>query len=319
MFQTNYTVNKDTNTIVVERSFEAPLDLVWQAWTDAAILDQWWAPKPFWVKTKTMDFSVGGAWVYSMNGPNGEQFWSKADYKKIQNGKSFTIDHYFIDAQGNRPADFPSSDWNVEFSAKNNITNVKVTMQFANLADLEKLVAMGFKEGFAMAHENLDQYIQAQFKLRQELKTDNRARVVTYLNFPGNTEEAMNFYRSVFKSEFSGKGLQRFGDIPQDAGHPPVADNVKKMILHVELPILGGHVLMATDAPKEMGFNLTPGNNMHICLEPETRAEAERLFNSLSAGGKVSMPLADMFFGSYFGELTDKYGINWMVNCNEPK
>jgi PhnB protein len=86
------------------------------------------------------------------------------------------------------------------------------------------------------------------------------------------------------------------------------------MILHVELPIVGGHVLMATDAPVEMGFTLTRGNNMHICVEPETRKETKRLFDALSEGGTITMPLEDMFFGAYFGECTDKYGINWMFN-----
>ena len=86
------------------------------------------------------------------------------------------------------------------------------------------------------------------------------------------------------------------------------------MVLHVELPIIGGHILMGTDAPKEMGFTLKQGNNMHICLEPETREEADRLFNELSVGGNITMPMADMFFGSYFGEFSDKYGINWMIN-----
>ena len=170
-----------------------------------------------------------------------------------------------------------------------------------------------------MAHENLDAYIQAQFKLRNQLKTSSVARVCTYLNFPGNTEEAMNFYKSVFRTEFSGMGIQRFGDISQGEGYPPVADEVKKMVLHAELPIMGGHVLMATDAPKEMGFSVTPGNNMHISLEPETRTETERLFAGLSQGGAIIMPLADMFFGSYFGQLTDKFGINWMVNCMQKK
>ena len=151
------------------------------------------------------------------------------------------------------------------------------------------------------------------------MKTSNKARVCTYLNFPGNTEEAFLFYRSVFKTEFSGKGLQRFGDIPADAGHPPVAEAIKKMILHVELPILGGHILMATDAPKEMGMTLTQGNNMHICLEPETKAETKKLFDALSEGGNIVMPLADMFFGAYFGECTDRFGINWMFNCTEKK
>lgn len=75
-----------------------------------------------------------------------------------------------------------------------------------------------------------------------------------------------------------------------------------------------GHILMGTDAPKEMGFTLAKGNNMHICIEPETREEADRLFNKLSADGHVTMPMADMFFGAYFGEFSDKYGINWMIN-----
>ena len=76
---------------------------------------------------------------------------------------------------------------------------------------------------------------------------------------------------------------------------------------------------MATDAPKEMGFTLNRGNNMHICLEPETRAETKRLFDALSNGGNITMPLADMFFGAYFGECSDKYGINWMFSCYEGK
>ena len=109
------------------------------------------------------------------------------------------------------------------------------------------------------------------------------ARVTTYLNFAGNTEEAFNFYKSVFKTEFIGKGIERFEDVPASTENwPPVADNVKKMVLHVELPIVGGHILMGTDAPKEMGFTLTSGNNMHICLEPETREEAEWERNRLN-------------------------------------
>lgn len=94
-----------------------------------------------------------------------------------------------------------------------------------------------------------------------------------------------------------------------------MADAVKNMVLHVELPITAHHILMGTDAPKEMGFTVTQGNNMHISLEPDTRAEAKRLFEGLSAGGNISMPLQDMFWGAYFGSFTDRYGINWMINC----
>ena len=141
------------------------------------------------------------------------------------------------------------------------------------------------------------------------------ARTSTYLNFPGTTEEVFLFYKSVFGTEFTGGGLQRFGDVPGPEGMPPLSDEDKKLILHAELPILGGHVLMATDAPESMGFKLIPGNNMHINLEPETREETKKLFDSLSAGGTVTMDMQDMFFGAYYGSCTDKYGINWMFTC----
>jgi PhnB protein len=85
--------------------------------------------------------------------------------------------------------------------------------------------------------------------------------------------------------------------------------------MHVELPILAGHVLMGTDAPESMGFKVAPGNNVFINLEPDTRDETRRLFDALSAGGKVEMPLQEMFWGGYFGSLADRYGIRWMFNC----
>ena len=139
------------------------------------------------------------------------------------------------------------------------------------------------------------------------------ASVSTYLNFDGNTKEAFEFYQTVFKSEFV-NGIQTFGDLPEDPSNPPMPENIKHMVLHVELPILGGHILRATDAPKEMGFNCAAGNNMHIQLEPDSKEEADRLFNELSVDGVVEMPMQDMFFGAYFGSFQDKFGINWMIN-----
>lgn len=91
------------------------------------------------------------------------------------------------------------------------------------------------------------------------------------------------------------------------------------MILHAELPLLGNHILMATDAPKEMGFEIKQGNNMHVSIEPTSREEAKRLFDGLSEGGQITMPLEDMFFGSYFGSFTDEFGINLMMNYIEKK
>ena len=140
------------------------------------------------------------------------------------------------------------------------------------------------------------------------------ARVSTYLNFPRSTEEAFNFYRSVFGTEFIG-GIMRFGEVPAQPGQPPLAEADRNLVMHIELPILAGHVLMGTDAPESMGFTLTQGNTVTINLEPDTRSETDKLFAALTAGGKVDMPLTDMFWGGYFGSVTDQFGVQWMLNC----
>ncbi len=310
----NFTVDRSNNSIVVEREFAARVNLVWDAWTRPELLDQWWAPKPYQTKTKLMDFRNGGHWLYAMLSPTGEAHWCRADYEQIIDGKQFAALDAFCDEQGVINADFPRSFWTNTFHETEEHTRVHITISYNRLEDLEKIISMGFREGFSAALQNLDQYIEAQFRLRNEMNTERMPRASTYLNFDGKTEEAFLFYQSVFKTAFIGRGLQRFGDIPQNSAHPPVADNIKNMILHVELPITGNHILMGTDAPKEMGFTLTAGNNMHINLEPGSRAEAERLFQALSEGGEVTMPLTDMFFGAYYGSLTDRYGINWMIH-----
>src|SRR5258705_198150 len=94
---------------------------------------------------------------------------------------------------------------------------------------------------------------------------------------------------------------------------------IQNKIMHVSLPIGKGNLLMATDACEEMGFTLSPGNNVYICISPDTKEEADRLYNGLSAGGKISMALQDMFWGAYYGDFTDKFGVRWMVNYTYPK
>jgi PhnB protein len=140
------------------------------------------------------------------------------------------------------------------------------------------------------------------------------ARTSTYLNFSRTTEDAFNFYKSVFGTEFV-DGISRMGDAPVEAGQPELSDADKQLVLNVQLPILGGHLLMGTDAPESMGFTLNRGNNIYICLDPDTRAEADSLFAALSGGGEVQMALTEMFWGDYFGSLVDKYGVQWMINC----
>jgi PhnB protein len=132
-----------------------------------------------------------------------------------------------------------------------------------------------------------------------------------YLNFNGNTEEAFNFYKSVFGGEFL--TVMRFKDNPQC---DQISESDKDRIMHIALP-LGSGMLMATDALESMGQKLTVGNNFYIALAPESKEEAERLFNGLSTGGKIEMPLQDMFWGAYYGSFTDKFGVKWMVNYSQ--
>ena len=139
------------------------------------------------------------------------------------------------------------------------------------------------------------------------------AHVSTYLNFNGNTEEVFNYCKSIFGTQFEGQ-IMRYGDMPPQEGMPPLSDKTKNMVMHVALPITAGHFLMGTDALEEMGFKLTNGNNMYICLTPDTRKEADRVFKALSDGGKIEMKLEEQFWGDYYGSWADKYGVQWMIN-----
>jgi len=136
-----------------------------------------------------------------------------------------------------------------------------------------------------------------------------------YLNFPGNTEEAFNFYKKIFGGDFAG-GIFRFKDTPE-------ADKLNKSdqekVMHVGLPMGKSNFLMATDALESMGFKINFGNNFYIAIDAESREEADKLFNGLSQGGKVEMPMADQFWGDYFGSLADKFGVQWMVIYSPPK
>jgi len=141
-------------------------------------------------------------------------------------------------------------------------------------------------------------------------------RVSTYLNFMGQTEEAFLFYGTVFGTEVA-TPITRFGDMPADPGAPPVAESEGNLVMHAELPILGGHVLMGTDMLESQGHQLRTGNNMTLNLELEDRAEAERIFGELSEGGSDCFGLLDMPWGAYWGTCADRFGVRWMLNCSD--
>ncbi|MCC6793410.1 MAG: VOC family protein [Thermomicrobiales bacterium] len=138
------------------------------------------------------------------------------------------------------------------------------------------------------------------------------AKVSTYLNFAGTSEEAFNFYATVFGTQIA--GIVRHGDVPVPEGQPGPSDELKKLVINIALPILADHLLMATDVTPEMGGPLVKGNNSYICLHPDSREEANRLFAGLSEGGRVEAPMADMFWGDYWGSFEDKFGVLWMIN-----
>lgn len=141
------------------------------------------------------------------------------------------------------------------------------------------------------------------------------ASVAIYLNFAGNAEEAFNTYKKIFKTEFSAP-FMRMGDMPTQPGMPALSDADKAKIMHVALPILGGVQIMATDALESMGHKVIEGNNVTISLNPDTKEEADRLYNELSQGGADGVPPHDEFWG-YWGTCKDRFGIRWMFNITK--
>lgn len=138
------------------------------------------------------------------------------------------------------------------------------------------------------------------------------ATVNVYLNFPGNCEEAFLFYKSVFGGEFPYVG--RFKDMPPQEGMPPLPDEMANGIMHISLPISAETTLMGSDTGGEWAPGYVQGNNFSISVNTKDQAEAERLFNGLAEGGTVVMPAAPTFWSPYFGMLTDRFGVNWMVS-----
>jgi uncharacterized protein YndB with AHSA1/START domain len=158
----DFSVDKANRRITIKREFAAELPLVWDAYTKAEILDQWWAPKPWKAKTKSMDFREGGRWHYSMVGPGGEEHFPEQehfailDYKAIKVRQGFTALDGFSDAAGNINKEMPRSMWESKFDARGDMTLVTCVLQYDDLAQLEQTIAMGFKEGLSAAMENLD-------------------------------------------------------------------------------------------------------------------------------------------------------------------
>jgi uncharacterized protein YndB with AHSA1/START domain len=150
----DFTVDKSTKTALINREFDADLSLVWDAFTKPEILDQWWAPQPWASKTKVMNFVVGGRRFYAMVSPEGQEHWSIQKYTSISPKTNFKFLNAFADENEN--PQLPGSDWDLTFSEKNGTTKVSVSIYNESLERMEKMIEMGFKEGFTMTLKHLE-------------------------------------------------------------------------------------------------------------------------------------------------------------------
>ena len=164
MKETVYSKDLENKKMTVSREFDAPVELVWKAWTETALLDQWWAPKPWKANTKSMNFSEGGSWLYSMDGPDGTSALCRVNYKTIIPQQSFTAEDTFCDEEGNPTDELPQMLWKNEFIALGDQTRVQIEITFKSIEDMDKIIEMGFKEGFSAAHNNLDELLQSQLR-----------------------------------------------------------------------------------------------------------------------------------------------------------
>lgn len=152
----NFMVPKDDRTITVERSFNAPLALVWSAWTEADILCQWWAPRPYTCAIKSLDFREGGRWLYCMEGPKGERHWALFNYEVIRPKSFYSGTDAFCDEKGTINTDMPSTKWENHFEEMDGATLVRCGLHCTSLQDRDRLIQMGFREGFTLGLEQLD-------------------------------------------------------------------------------------------------------------------------------------------------------------------
>jgi uncharacterized protein YndB with AHSA1/START domain len=153
---TKSTTDRKLNVI---REFSAPIDKVWKAWTESSILDKWWAPRPWKAETKSLDFRAGGTWQYCMVGPKGERQWCLVDFETVDPKRSFRAVSGFCDEQGTRNDGIPLMHWFVRFEPSGSGSKIIVTVSFDNAGDLEKVVEMGFEQGFTMGLGNLDEIL----------------------------------------------------------------------------------------------------------------------------------------------------------------
>jgi uncharacterized protein YndB with AHSA1/START domain len=155
----SFTKNAEGRKITVTKELDAPVEQVWEAWTNPAKLDKWWGPEPWKAVTKNMDFREGGSWVYKMQGPRGEEQWDKLEFNSINAPREFSASDLFTDEKGNKSADMPSTHWKNSFTKTGNGTKVISELSFDSKEDMDKILKTGFEQGFSKGLEQLEELL----------------------------------------------------------------------------------------------------------------------------------------------------------------
>ncbi len=208
-------------------------------------------------------------------------------------------------------------------SKKKTASKARKTRPSAPKKIAKKVVKKAAKKNLTKASKNTSKKT-APVKKKAAKKINKKLTPITaprhtsispYLTFAGNCEEAFHFYQSVFGGKFN--MVARFGEMPTMEGQPPLPESEKSKIMHISLPISKESILMGSDSSEAFGQSTLVGNNFSISVNAASQKSADHLFNGLSAGGHITMPIAKTFWGSYFGMFVDKYGIQWQISFDE--
>jgi uncharacterized glyoxalase superfamily protein PhnB/uncharacterized protein YndB with AHSA1/START domain len=280
--------------IVSSRVIQAPRELVFSAFTDPAVLAQWWGPKGFTNTFETFDLRPGGQWKFIMHGPNGKEYPNLSEFVEIMEPERIVFNH-IVD---------PLFQMTIGFEEVENGTCFSFQMLFETEEEYEKVKAY-VPQANEQNFDRLEAVLQKINKQNQQYMT----QISPYLNFNGNCREAMNFYKETFGGSLS---LMPVKETPMAAQCPT---GMQDQIMHSSLNN-GSFMLMASDMI--MGGNYQPGNNFSLTVNCSSEEQTHLLFDKLAEGGQVFQPLQKQFWGALFGMVTDKFGTRWMLNYDQP-
>lgn len=272
-------------TITVQAVINAGQESVWEFYTNPEHITQWNSASDDWhTPSAENNLQPGGKFNYRMESKDGSlgfDYWGIYDELKPPEFLDFTL------GDGRKVI--------VTFTDMKEKTSAVIEFEPEDTNSMEMQ-----RDGWQAILDNFKKYVEV-----KKMTVFN-----PYLNFAGSTEEAFIFYKSVFGGEYV--NFTRFEDLPIEGMTLP--EEARGKIMHISLPIGSGQMLMGSDALESLGQKLVPGNNLNISIHPDSKEEADQLFNLLSKGGIVEMQMAEQPWGDYYGSFQDKFGVHWMIN-----